>query len=185
MKKWIQKKSNELISRRIFTLRDIDCHHPDKDIHHTFFRLETLDWINVIAVTDDQRLIMVKQHRLGNDEITIETTGGLIDKGEDAMKAAVRELREETGYEASRISLLKKLAVNPAIMDNYIYYYLAEGCRKVSDQDLDREEDIEVLTFTRNEIEAMMRDGSIDHSLVVTGLLLYFDHVREISPDIK
>ncbi|PKL39539.1 MAG: NTP pyrophosphohydrolase [Spirochaetae bacterium HGW-Spirochaetae-1] len=180
MKKWIQKQSSELIARRVFTLRDIDCHHPEKDIHHTFFRLETLDWINVIAVTGDNRFIMVKQHRLGNDEITIETTGGLIDHGEDPLEAARRELREETGYSPARMTLLKKLAVNPAIMDNYIYYYLADGCVRVSDQDLDKEEDIEVLTYSRDEIRSMMHNGEIDHALVITGLLLFFDHEQDI-----
>jgi len=174
MNRWEIKTGKELFRRRIFSVKDIECYHPDKDITHRFFTISTPDWINIVATTEDGRFIMVRQHRLGTDEITLETPGGLIEEGESPEETARRELREETGYEAGEIHLLKKLSVNPAIFSNYIYFYYAGNCRRIYDQDLDPAEDIEVLTFSREEILEMIRNGPISHTIIVTALFLYF-----------
>jgi ADP-ribose pyrophosphatase len=174
MNRWIKKSEQYLFQRRIFAVKDVECYHPDKNVTHRFFTLSTPDWINIVALTDDNRFIMVRQHRLGTDEITLETPGGLFEPGESPEETARRELREETGYEAQELYLLKKLSVNPAIFDNYIYYYFARNCAKVHEQDLDSAEDIEVLTFDRDEIMEMIRRGPINHSIIVTAFYLFF-----------
>ena len=150
------------------------CYHAGLDLEHDFFMIETFDWINVVAVTEEGKFVMVKQHRLGTGEITVETAGGLIEKGEDPADTALRELAEETGYKPGKMFLLKKLASNPAIMNNHIYFYLALGCTKVQDQDLDGVEDIEIALYSRGEIMEMLSSGVIDHSYVVTAFSLYF-----------
>jgi ADP-ribose pyrophosphatase len=174
MKRWIKKSEQDLFRRRIFALKDIECYHPDKGVTHDFFTLNTPDWINVVAVTEAGNFIMVRQHRLGTDEITIETAGGLVEENELPEVTARRELREETGYEAGEIHLLKKLSVNPAIFNNHIYYFFAGNCKKTQEQNLDPAEDIDVLTFTRNEVMDMIRKGPINHSIIVTAFYLFF-----------
>jgi ADP-ribose pyrophosphatase len=174
MNKWIIKSENELFRKRIFAIKDMVCHHPDKDVTHRFFTLTSPDWINIVAVTDDGRIIMVRQHRLGTDEITLETPGGLCEDNELPEDTARRELREETGYEAGEIHLLKKLTNNPAIFNNYIYYYFAANCKEIHDQDLDPAEDIEVVTCSRDEIMDMISHGQINHTIIVSALYLYF-----------
>mgnify|MGYP003804914719 FL=1 len=174
MNKWIIQSENELFRKRIFAIKDMVCHHPDKDVTHRFFTLSSPDWINIVAVTEDGRFIMVRQHRLGTDEITLETPGGLVEGGESPEETARRELREETGYEAGEIHLLKKLTNNPAIFNNYIYFYYAGNCRKVHEQNLDAAEDIEVVTCTRDEIMDMISTGPIHHTIIVSALYLYF-----------
>jgi ADP-ribose pyrophosphatase len=174
MKKWIIKSEQELFRRRMFAVKDMECYHPDKNVTHKFFTLNTPDWINVVAVTTEGTFIMVKQHRLGTDEITLETPGGLIEDGEPPEETARRELREETGYEAGEIHLLKKLSVNPAIFNNYIYFYYARNCTKIHEQDLDSAEDIEVLTLTHDEIMETINGGRINHTIIITALYLYF-----------
>jgi ADP-ribose pyrophosphatase len=174
MNKWEIKSAEELFHRRIFSVQDIECYHPDKDVTHKFFTLTTPDWINIVAVTEDNKFIMVKQHRLGTDEITLETPGGLVEEGESPEETARRELREETGYEAGEIHLLKKLSVNPAIFNNYLYFYYAGKCKKNHKQDLDPAEDIEVLTFTRDEIMSMINRGPVHHTIIVAAFYLYF-----------
>ncbi len=174
MNRWVIKSSEDIFRRRIFAVKDIECYHPDKDVTHRFFTLSTPDWINIVAVTEDNRYIMVRQHRLGTDEITLETPGGLVEEGESPEETALRELREETGYEAGEIHLLKKLSVNPAIFNNYIYFYFARNCRRIHEQDLDPAEDIEVLTFTRDEIMSMINDGPVSHTIILAAFYLYF-----------
>jgi ADP-ribose pyrophosphatase len=174
MKKWIIKAKHEIFNKRILSLAEIECYHPDKQINHTFIALNCPDWINIIAVTEEDKFILVKQHRLGTDEITLETPGGITEINELPELTAARELQEETGYEAGELHLLKKLTVNPAIMNNSIYYFFARNCKKIHKQNLDTAEDIEVLTFTRDEIAEMIRNGSINHSLIVTAFCLYF-----------
>ncbi|MBP7737257.1 MAG: NUDIX hydrolase [Spirochaetes bacterium] len=174
MNKWIIKSENELFRKRIFAMRDLECHHPDKDVTHRFFTLTSPDWINIVATTEDGQFIMVRQHRLGTDEITLETPGGLVEGDESPEETALRELREETGYEAGEIHLLKKLTNNPAIFNNYIYFYYAANCKKVHEQDLDAAEDIEVVTCSRDEIMDMINHGPINHTIIVSALYLYF-----------
>lgn len=174
MKKWTKKTEKELFRMRIFAMKDIECYHPDKKVTHRFFTLSSPDWINIVATTDEGRLIMVRQHRLGTDDITLETPGGLIEGGESPEETALRELREETGYEAGTIHLLKKLTNNPAIFNNYIYFYYAGNCKKIHEQDLDAAEDIEVETFSREEIMDLIANGMINHTIIISALYLYF-----------
>jgi 8-oxo-dGTP pyrophosphatase MutT (NUDIX family) len=174
MNKWIKKSEKELFRRRIFSAKDVECYHPDKNVTHRFFTFNTPDWINVVAITEDGRFIMVKQHRMGTDEITLETPGGIIEPGESPHVTARRELKEETGYEAGEIHLLKKLSVNPAIFNNYIHFYYAGSCKKTHDQDLDTAEDIEVITVTRDQIMEMINDGRINETIIIAAFYLYF-----------
>jgi ADP-ribose pyrophosphatase len=174
MNKWTIQSEKELFRKRIFAIKNMVCYHPDKDVTHQFFTLTSPDWINIVAVTDDGKIIMVRQHRLGTDEITLETPGGLVEGNESPEETAQRELREETGYVAGEMHLLKKLTNNPAIFNNYIYFYYAANCKKIHEQDLDAAEDIEVVTFSRDEIMDMISHGSINHTIIVSALYLYF-----------
>ncbi len=174
MAEWKIEKNDSVFQTGIFTLKKLTCSHPQKKEMHEFYILNTPDWINVVALDEAGDFIFVVQHRLGTGTLTLETPAGLIEPGEDPLFAAQRELREETGYEAGSIILIKKLAANPAIMNNYIYFYLAENCRKAGAQNLDKTEDIEVKTFSRNEVKKMLTNGTIDHSIIVTALGLYF-----------
>ncbi len=174
MNKWNIRGNSRVFQNRIFTINNRNCLHPDKGVEWDFSIIDTFNWINVIALTDDNRFVLVKQHRLGSDELSIETPGGVIEEGEDPMACALREFREETGYEGRSIHLLKTLWVNPAIMSNRISFYFIDGCRRSSQQELDEAEDIEVLTPDVDELLQMMKTGVINHGIVVTGIGLYF-----------
>ncbi len=179
--KWQIISAREIVSKDLFSLVEKRCYHPVKKIDHRFYSINSSDWINVIPVTADGKIIMLRQHRLGTDEITIETPGGVIETDESPATAAMRELKEETGYEAETIQLLSMLSSNPSIMNNHIYFYLASGCRKTCFQNLDQSEDIEVEIFSQEEILKMIKDGIISHSIVVTAFLLYFFNERDES----
>ena len=174
MEKWEIRKQKKEFENRIFTIRNLDCFNHRKNIRNDFYVIDTYNWINVVALTPDGRFILVKQHRLGTDEISIETPGGVIEGNEDPADCAVRELREETGYIGKKVSLLKSLSVNPAIMSNRITFYLVEDCEFSGSQELDPAEEIDVITVTVDELSGMMQNGEFTHSIAVTGLGLYF-----------
>lgn len=173
MNRWIIKARETVFQRRFFSLVKNSCYHPDKEINFDFYTISTSDWINIVARTTTGKILLVEQHRLGTDTITLETPGGVIEQGEETCSCALRELREETGYAPEEIHLLKKCAANPAIQGNYIYFYYAHNCTLAGDQELDGTEDINVHSFTYTELVDMIRHGNIDHSIVITALSLF------------
>ena len=174
MEKWQIRNQKIDYKNRILTMRNLDCLHNTKNVQNDFYVIDTFNWINVIALTTDGKFILVKQHRLGTDELSIETPGGVIDEGETPEDCAVRELREETGFIGESVHMLKSLWVNPAIMSNRITFYLVEGCEPSASQELDEAEDIEVLTVTMDELTEMITNGTLSHSIALNGLCLYF-----------
>ncbi|MFW6364862.1 MAG: NUDIX hydrolase [Spirochaetota bacterium] len=179
MEKWKILSHKTVFQRKIYRIDELACEHPVMQRRHEFTVMHTPDWINIIAVTADGRFIMVRQHRLGTDEFTIETPAGLVEDNEDLSDAAVRELREETGYSPSRIYHLKTLKANPAIMNTRLHLYAAEDCTLTHPQELDDSEDIEVVLFRKNEIDEMIRFGVIDHSVIIAAFSIYFLNKRK------
>lgn len=133
--------------------------------------LETPDWVNVVALTDEDELVLVKQFRFGTSRVTIEIPGGMVDRGESHEDAARRELREETGYEARAWRYLGAVEPNPAFHDNLCHHWLATGCRKVAAHlELDAGEDIVVCVEKLARVAERVRAGEIRHVLVQSAL---------------
>ncbi len=81
----------------------------------------------VVALTDEDEVLLVEQYRYAHGELVTELPAGKLEKGEDPDEAVVRELKEETGATAERITYLGEMYPSPALMDEVIYMYLAEG----------------------------------------------------------
>jgi len=133
------------------------------------------DWVNVVALTPDREVIVVKQHRFGVSAPTIEIPGGMIDPGEEPLQAATRELREETGYVAERWTSMGHVAPNPAFLNNRCHHFLAEGCAISGEQLQDPGEDIHVGLMSLDQMRAAILDGTVDHSLVLSAMLRILD----------
>jgi len=137
--------------------------------------LETPDWVNVVALTEAEELVVVRQYRFGSGSVTTEIPGGVVDPGEAPLEAARRELREETGHTAEDWVELGSVEPNPAFHDNLCHHFLARGARRTAELELDPGEDIVVATLPLDEVLRGVREGSIRHSLVISALSRVFD----------
>ena len=172
---WKTIRSTPLGDFRIFKMRSDFKISPRTGKEHDFFVLDSVDWVNVVAVTPDQQLVMVEQYRHGSNTVELEIPGGMMDKHErDPVATAVRELREETGYEGENARLLGKIWSNPAIMSNRTYTVLIENCRLKHAVDFDGGEDLATQLVPVAEIPQLVADEKIGHNLVVSALY-YFE----------
>ncbi len=137
--------------------------------------LETPDWVNVVALTRERELVLVRQYRFGTAHVTLEIPGGVIDPGEESAQAAIRELREETGYTASSWTYLGAVEPNPAFHDNRCHHWLATDVERTAEQDQDPGEDIRVEVHPVDQVLEWIRTGQVDHSLVICALARVFD----------
>jgi 8-oxo-dGTP pyrophosphatase MutT (NUDIX family) len=168
---WKKVRSVSAGDFRIFKIRSDTCVNPRTGREHDFFVLDSVNWVNVIAVTPDQQLVMVEQYRHGSNTVELEIPGGMMDPGEtDPVATAVRELREETGYAGEQAHLLGRILSNPAILSNVTYTVLVENCRPVHPTEFDHGEDLETRLLPVAEIPRLVAEEKIQHSLVVVAL---------------
>src|SRR6185369_14016878 len=116
---------------------------PRTGKEHDFFVLESVNWVNVIAVTPDEQLVMVEQYRHGSNTVELEIPGGMMDEGDVSPEATgARELQEETGYAGGKARLIGEIFPNPAIMSNRCFTVLIENCRCLHEVQFDHGEDL-------------------------------------------
>lgn len=174
MEKWKILDSEYIIKRPWLTARRDKVQLPTGAVHDEYYVLEYPTWINVIAITEDGRFVMVEQYRHGLRDIFIELVAGVVEEGEDPMEAAKRELLEETGFGGGQWRLNTVLSANPSTMTNLTYSYIAEGVTQIDTQHLDETEDINVRLLSKHEVKQLLRDDKIKQSLMAAPLFKYF-----------
>ena len=171
IKPWKLNSTKQLANYRIFTIRTDLKVSPRTQAEHDFFVIDCANWVNVIAVTPDQQLVMVEQYRHGSNTVELEIPGGMIDKTDDSpVVAGTRELREETGYEGENARLIGEIFPNPAIMSNICYTVLVENCRCIHPVQFDHGEDITTTLIPVAELPKLVAQKKIGHSLVAVAL---------------
>lgn len=158
---------------RILDLLSVRYRHPVRQTERDFVVLQPPDWVNVVALTPDEHLVLVRQFRYGIDEFSLELPGGVIDAGEDPVIAGVRELREETGFSGAPAKLLGSVHPNPAIQSNRCHLVFVEAAVRAHALEWDPDEEIQVATLPVEEVLAQARGGGITHSLVLNALFLF------------
>jgi len=177
---WILVRSEPLQDCGIFRLSRTLARSPRTGDVHPFHQIRAGDWVNVIPVTGDGRLVLVRQYRHGCQQLTLEIPGGMIDPGETPEAAAARELLEETGYRSDRLESLGWLSPNPALFDNRLHVFLAPGAERVAEIRNDQAtEETSVVLVPMAEVERMIAEGCIHHALVIAALFRWRLHAEQ------
>jgi len=167
---WKVLQTDVVADCRIFRVEGRKSQRGDTGPEATFFGIETADWVNVIARTDDGQVVLVRQFRHGIGGDILELPGGMVDKGESPLDAAARELVEETGYKPRSTVLLGSINPNPALFANRQYTVLAEGCTPTGEVDLDEHEETIIELHPEAALPELVRAGKMDHGLVLAAL---------------
>ena len=183
LRPWPLLASKVLNAFPIYTLRQDRRRSPRTGKEHDFLVLDSRDWINVVPVTPEGTLVLIRQFRHGTAPMVWEIPGGMIDEeDENPEEAARRELLEETGYVPEEMVFLGAVHPNPAIQNNRCHTFLARNARPHQSQRLDGSEDIEVREASWREVSRMVDQGEISHSLVLMALYWYQRHLTNVPP---
>jgi 8-oxo-dGTP pyrophosphatase MutT (NUDIX family) len=171
---WQRLSSETVYTCRVFSLRKDRNRSPRDGREHDFFVLDSGEWVNIIPVTADDQVVLIRQYRHGIDGITLEIPGGMVDPHDPSpLHAARREMQEETGYDSDDIILLGSIHPNPAIQGNRCHTFLARNVAKRFEPQFDSTEETEVVLVPASRLPELVYQGQITHALVVTAFYWY------------
>jgi 8-oxo-dGTP pyrophosphatase MutT (NUDIX family) len=172
IKRWNRRKTQVLQETRILDFCEAAEVSPYTGREHSFVFIDSADWVNLIPITKQGEIVMIRQYRHGSESITLEIPGGMVDMGENPKAAAIRECEEETGYiaiarEAHSLGVLNP---NPALFNNKLHTYYAYVEESSAEAHCSDTEVIEVTLVPIDQLESLLLNGRIDHALVCATL---------------
>jgi 8-oxo-dGTP pyrophosphatase MutT (NUDIX family) len=170
-----RQKTDKVGSYRVFEVLRHELLDVEAGATREVFTFACRDWVSVVPVTRDGKFVLVRQYRIGVDGPTLEIPGGVIDEGQEPAGAALRELREETGYGGGELVSLGATQPNPALQNNWHHMFLARGVERMGEPQFDAGEHCELVVVSESEMRTLMNDGSITHALALVALVRAFE----------
>lgn len=170
---WTEVTRDSVADCRIFSVERSVARSPADGSQHTFHRIRSADWVQVLPITTAGEAVLVRQYRHGSQTMTLEIPGGILDPGEDPATAALRECLEETGYRARRAISLGVVNPNPALFGNRLHGFFATDVEPERSVQNTSTEFTEPVLVPVHEIEGLLLDGQIEHALVAATLWRY------------
>ena len=164
---WPEIEREPLADCRVFSVSRSRARSPHGGGEHDFYRIDASDWVNVVPLTPDGQVVMVRQYRHGSRAVTLEIPGGIVDPGETPAEAARRELLEETGYRAAGLEPTGGVNPNPALFGNRVHSFAAFDARPEREIRNGPTERTSVELLPLAGVDAALRAGRIDSALVV------------------
>ena len=182
---WEEISTEHIIQDEWIDFRRYAYRFPDGSVFEPYYSYSRKDYVVIVASDTEGNYLCVRQYRQGIEEVTTEFPAGGIERtdgkeyggsgdisAEESLAAAKRELREETGYESDEWRHLLKVPSNATIADNYAHLFVARNCRKVSGQDLDDTEFLNVIKLSAQEIETLIAEEKFQQAVHIAAWLL-------------
>lgn len=183
---WEEIRTEHIVQDEWIDFRRSAYRFPDGSVFEPFYSYSRRDYVVIVASDTEGKYLCVRQFRQGIKEVTTEFpaggiertdsreygTGGRASAAEDAMEAAKRELLEETGHVSDDWTHLLTVPSNATIADNYAHIFMAKNCRKSGEQHLDETEFLNVVKYSRDEIENMIYKGDFQQAVHIMAWLL-------------
>ena len=177
--KWTSGEKKSLLKTIVFDVTSSTNTYTDgqRTVSGEYIVLDAPDWVIVIPEIDGnpKEFYMVKQWRHGSKSLSVEFPGGVIDKGEEPEQAARRELLEETGCQAGRLTKLGQVNPNPALFSNQVHIFLAQDLQCTQSQSLDNDEFVNVIKVPVEQIKKDMGTQQFPHALMSTAMMFYYN----------
>lgn len=179
---WKTLSSEYLFKQTWFTVRKDRCEKPDGKIVDPYYVFEFPEWATALPITDEGKILMVRQYRQALGEVCIELPGGCIDDTDETNEDGIRrELLEETGHAFEQVHYLGRISPNPSTNTNLMHMFIATGGKKIQEQKLDHNEEIEIFEVTMDELLQLIDEKRIVQSMHMTTIfyaLRYLDKIK-------
>ncbi|MGH2553994.1 MAG: NUDIX hydrolase [Chitinophagaceae bacterium] len=180
--KWRILESQYLFNDKWFKVRKEVCKTPGGKIVDPYYVYEFPTWVTAVPVTEDGKIVMVKQYRHALGETCLELPGGCVDESDKNFEEAIaRELLEETGYEFASYENLGNISANPSTNNNLMQMFLAKGGRKVAEQKLDFNEEIEIVLLEIDGLKKLLRENKIMQSMHVSCIMYALEKLNKLK----
>lgn len=176
--KWATLSESLHANCKVFDVYKKHCEHPIKKKPKDFFCIKSRDWAHCLPLTPNKELILIQQYRFGIDDLCWEVPGGIVDKDEDPLTTATRELTEETGYKGENTEIIGTCRPNPAILNNTSHFVLIENCILSKIPHWDENEEILIQPTPVKEVYKMVAQGIIDHGVTLNALFFLQLHLN-------
>lgn len=177
---WPVRSTEYVVDSPFMRIRRDDLELPSGTIVPYYVR-ESYGFVMIVALTPERDVVLVRQYRYGNDSIALELPAGSLERDEDPLACAKRELAEETGYEAARWEALVRVAAEPVRSTSVMHAYIAHDAVRTSEQQLDPTEIIEPCTVPLDELHRLARSGELGSLACVAVAFSALDRLRTFT----